>query len=101
MDDKQVEFRGQAKFLETVKYYEELKVKMDEVRTELNTLMVELGTGTTFQDPLTLAVYRVVKPNGTFVYYKDLDYVRTALEGERAGTLSKKEAESLGFVLKK
>jgi hypothetical protein len=42
----------------------------------------------------------VVKPKGTFTYFKDLDYVRTAQEGERAGTLSKKEAESLGFALK-
>jgi predicted transcriptional regulator len=90
----------QAKFLELAKKQERLKEIQDEVRTELNSVMTELGYGTTLQDPTTLAVYKIVKPNGTFTYYRDVDYVRTALEGERAGTLSKKEAESLGFVLK-
>lgn len=97
----QIPFHGQAKFLKLAKYQEELKEKMDEIRKELNVAMEELGIGTTFQDPETLAVYRIVKPSGTFIYYRDVDYVRTALEGERAGTLSKKEAESIGFVLKK
>jgi hypothetical protein len=91
----------QAKFLELAKYYEQLKEKIDEVRTEMDGVMRDLGIGTTFQDPDTLTVYRVVKPQGRFVYYHELDYVRTAQEGERAGSLSKKEAEGLGFVLKK
>ena len=91
----------QAKFLELAKYYEQLKEKVDEVRTELTATMLDLGIGSVLQDPHTLTVYKVVKPTGTFMYYRDVDYVRTALEGERAGTLSKKEAESLGFVLSK
>ncbi len=95
MDDKQ------KKFLELAKYQEQLKEKQDQVRTELNTIMLEIGYNNTVQDPETLAVYKVVKPNGTFMYYKDIDYVRTALAGERAGTLSKKEAESLGYTLSK
>lgn len=91
----------QSKFLELAKYHEQLKEKLDEVRTEMATALVGLGLGTVLQDPDTLTVYKVVKPQGRFVYYYDLDYVRTAQDGERAGTLSKKEAESLGFVLKK
>ena len=99
-DTQQLE-AGKAKFVELCKYLEQLKEKTDEVRTELTTVMTLLGMGSTAQDPLTLAVYKIVKPTGTFTYYKDIDYVRTALEGERAGSLSKKEAESLGFALKK
>ena len=91
----------QARFLELAKYYEQLKEKIDDVRTEMEAAMLDLGLGTTLQDPHTLTVYKIVKPQGRFVYYYDLDFVRTAQEGERAGTLSKKEAESLGFVLKK
>jgi hypothetical protein len=89
------------KFLDIAKYYEQLKEKMDEVREDLVKAMGELGVGTYAQDSETNVVYKIVKPTGTFVYYKDLDYVRTALEGERAGSLSKKEAEEQGFVLKK
>lgn len=91
----------QAKFLELAKFYEQLKEKTDEVRTEINAIMTELGYNTTFQDPLTLAVYKIVKPMGTFTYYRDIDYVRTVLEGETKGSLSKKEAESLGYILSK
>lgn len=90
-----------AKFFELAKYSEMLKDKQDEVRTELTALMMEIGYGAVLQDPDTLTVYKIVKPNGTFTYFRDVDYVRTALAGERAGTLSKKEAESLGFILSK
>jgi hypothetical protein len=94
---------NQKKFLELAKYAEQLKEKQEEIRTEITSVMVQLQMHGTvvFQDPETLAVYKIVKPNGTFMYYRDVDYVRTALEGERAGTLSKKEAESLGFILSK
>jgi len=94
MDKKQ-------EFLTLVKQSERLAEQTKLVREKLQAAMIELGYDTTIQDPETLAVYKVVKPNGTFMYYRDVDYVRTALEGERAGTLSKKEAESLGFILKK
>lgn len=91
----------QAKFIQVAKYAEELKEKTDEVRTELEGLMKELGVDSYVQDPDTGTVYKIVKPSGTFIYYRDINYVRTALVGERAGTLSKKEAEEAGFVLKK
>lgn len=75
---------------------------LNEKRDRLVALMEDMGVGTYVQCQNTKTVYKVVKPNGTFMYYRDIDYVRTALEGERAGTLSKKEAEEAGFaVLKK
>jgi hypothetical protein len=92
----------EKKFLETAKYLEQLSEKKEEVRAELEGLMKTMGEGAYVQDPETLVVYKVIKPNGTFIYFRDLDYKRTALEGERGGTvLSKKEAEEAGFVLKK
>jgi hypothetical protein len=91
----------QAKFFELAKYAEQLQEKASEVREEMNQLMTELGVGTYVQDPETSTVYKIVKPKGTFTYYRDIEYNRTALEGERAGTLSKKEAEEAGFKLKK
>lgn len=96
-----VEVSKEKKFLDLAKYQEELKNKMDEVRDQLAAAMNDLGIGAVLQDPDTLTVYKIVKPGGTFMYYRDIDYVRTAQDGERAGTLSKKEAESLGFILKK
>ena len=88
------------KFLKQVKEYEELKDKLEEVRAELTASMAEIGMNAYFQDQETDLVYKIVKPKGTFISYKDIDYVRTAKEGERQGSLSKKEAQEKGFILK-
>lgn len=95
MNDKKQELVG------IIKTYEAKKAELDLIRDQMTTLLSDVGVGIYIQCPETGTVYKVVKPNGTFVYFKDLDYVRTALEGERAGTLSKKEVEAIGFVLKK
>jgi hypothetical protein len=80
-----------------IERYEELLVAR---KKELHAVMVDLKEGSYIQDPATLVVYKIVKPNGRFVYYSDLDYKRTALPGEKGGTvLSKKEAQEAGFDL--
>ena len=91
----------QKKFLELAKYSEQLKEKQEEVRAELTALMTQVGYDASLQDPETLVVYKIVKPNGTFMYYRDIDYIRTALPGKRAGTLSKEKAKELGYILTK
>lgn len=91
----------EEEFIILAKYLEELQKKVNETRESLDAAMRQLDFDHTCQDSETGTVYKIVEPKGTFMYYKTIDYVRTALEGERAGTLSKKEAESLGFVLKK
>jgi hypothetical protein len=91
----------QTKFLEVSKYYEQLKDKLDLAREELEGLLKHMPLNSYYQDPATMAVYKIVKPKGTFVQYRDVDYVRTALEGEVKGSLSKKEVEEQGFYLKK
>jgi len=90
------------KFIAAAKYYELQEAKLKEAKSELEGLMNELGVGTYIQDPDTTAVYKVVKPTGTFIFYKEIDYKRTALEGEKGGNvLAKKEAEEQGFVVRK
>ena len=86
-------------FINLAKKYEQLQKDLEAVRTELNKSMTELKIGTYTQDPETNAVYKIVKPKGTFMYYKDIDFVRTALQGEGSGSLSKKEATENGFTL--
>lgn len=91
----------QQKLLTLAKQNEELRKTSKELDEEIATLLTEIGLGTMFQDPETGAVYKVVKPKGTFTAFRDIGYDRTVLPGEERGTLSKKEAEAAGFVLKK
>jgi hypothetical protein len=89
------------KFLMLAKQLEEQIDALNKTREELTQTMTELQIGTYIQDPDTLAVYKIVEPNGTFTYYRKIDYKRTALEGEKGGNpLSKKEALEVGFILK-
>ena len=93
---------SKEKFVELAKKYEKQQEEISATREELTAVMAALGVDTYAQDPETLAVYKIIKPLGTFTYYRDIDYKRTALEGERGGTvLAKKEAEEAGFILKK
>lgn len=90
-----------AKFFELVKKYEQLKEQYKEVSRELNSVMKEIGVGSYLQDSSDMVVYKIVEPEGTFVEFKKIGYERTLREGEKRGTLSKKEAEEKGFNLGK
>lgn len=92
----------EQKFIRLAKEMEALSEAYAAKKEELNQAMVELGVDTYVQCPDTLIVYKIVKPSGTFVSFREIDYKRTAKEGERGGTvLAKKEAEEAGFTLKK
>lgn len=92
---------SKEKFVQLAKELEALDAQRNAKREELEVVMKELGYDQYAQDPVTLAVYKTIKPNGTFISFRDIDYKRTALEGERGGTvLAKKEAEEAGFKLK-
>lgn len=89
-------------FLTLAQAIETKQKEINGLREELTSVMQEIGVGSYVQDANTTTVYKIVKPSGTFTYFRDVDYTRTALEGERAGSLSKKEAEEAGFsILKK
>lgn len=89
----------QQRFLDAAKRYEEAIDQLKAAREELDLAMQALGLGVFIQDPDTKIVYNITKPNGTFMYYRDLDYIRTKKENERAGTLSVKKAQEAGFVI--
>lgn len=86
-------------FLEAAKNVERIKEELEQAYETLNLTMLDLGMGTYLQDSETKLVYKIVKPKGQFIKYKDIDYARTAKEGERQGSLGKKEAEQQGFSL--
>lgn len=92
----------QKRFFELATRAEELTNEQKKVREELEVVMNELGMNTYHQDPLTLLVYKIEQPKGTFMYYRTIDYKRTAKPGEKGGTvLAKSEAEAQGFMLLK
>jgi hypothetical protein len=81
-------------FVKLAKELEALDDQRNAKREELEAAMKELGVDSYARDPQTGAVYKIIKPAGTFISFRDIDYKRTALEGERGGTvLAKKEAE--------
>jgi hypothetical protein len=92
---------SQARFLDLAKKYEDLSAALADVREFMEQTMQELGIGTFVQDQETKVVYQVVKPKGSYVHYKDIDYIRTrnAAKGEKSGDLSLKKAEEAGFTL--
>jgi len=78
---------------------EELKSLLRNVDAKLEQTMLSLGLGETFQAN-DGTVFKITKPSGTFISFKEIDYLRTRKEGEKGGNfLSKKEAEELGFKL--
>lgn len=91
----------QNRFFDLANKYEKIKSELDSTRKELNETMETIGTGNYIQNPETLDVYKIEIPKGTFVEYRKIGYVRTAREGEVRGSLSKKEAQEAGFILKK
>lgn len=71
-------------------YYENLKQALADVEKEI-------GLEGFFQDPSDGTVFQIVKPQGRFVNYEELSYIRTRREGEKRGDLSLKKAQEAGF----
>jgi hypothetical protein len=91
---------SQMKFIELSKKYEATKESMKTMKLELTDLMVRIGIGNHFQDPEDKTVFQIVKPLGTFISFDNLAYERTKREGEVKGSMSKKKAEELGYIVK-
>jgi hypothetical protein len=90
----------QQNFIELAKKREELAKQLKQLNQELAGIMKDLPLGEMFQDSADGVVYQIVVPSGTFIEYKNIDYIRTRREGETKGTLSMKEAQAAGFVLR-
>ena len=90
MTEKQTRFVNLEKKKEEVKkFFEELNLALQEVASEI-------GVGSYFQDNEG-TVYKVTEPDGKFVHYEKISYVRTRRLNEKRGDLSLKEAEEAGF----
>jgi hypothetical protein len=89
----------QKRVIELSKQREVLKEQLKTSGEELDSLLSEVGLGTSFQDPEDKVVFEVVIPKGVFISYKTIGYDRTKREGERAGSLSMKRAKELGFEI--
>ena len=93
-----------TKLQQTLIELDHAKASVDAYFVKLNetlaALQVECGLDTFFQSP-DGTVFKVVKPSGHFVAYRDVGYVRTKRADEARGTLSVKEASEAGFTLPK
>jgi hypothetical protein len=89
----------QARLVELDLKKKEVEAFYEELNTVLAELVKERGFDSMFQAP-DGTVYKIHKPTGTFVQYREVSYLRTKREGEERGTLSVKEAESRGFKVK-
>jgi hypothetical protein len=89
----------QKAFIEISKKTESLKQQLKASQEELDVLLNKIGIGNAFQDPSDKTVFEIVKPKGTFISFKDIDYNRTKREGEAKGDLSMARAKELGFSI--
>lgn len=76
---------------------EEYKEKMKELDQLLEEVVNDKGIDFFFQDHSSGIVYKTVVPTGRYIEYHKYGYKRTKKEGERAGSLSMKEARENGF----
>jgi len=89
---------AQTKFVELERKKEEIKKYFEELNAACEAVSKEIGINGYFQDPEG-TVYKIVVPEGKFVYYDKISYVRTRRIHEERGDLSMKEAEGAGYKL--
>ena len=89
---------AQKRFVDLERKKEEVKKYFDELSVATEALSKEIGINGYFQDEQGI-VYKVVIPEGKFVYFEKISYVRTRRPHEKRGDLSMKEAEGAGFRL--
>jgi hypothetical protein len=89
---------AQQKFVELEKRKEEVKKYFDELNAAVKAVAEEIGVNGYFQDNEG-TVYKVVIPDGKFVYFEHISYIRTRRINEKRGDLSIKEATEAGFTV--
>lgn len=78
---------------------EKLKKQMEELNKNLEEALKNLGVGYVFQAE-DGTVFRVSKPTGAFITFREIDYDRTRREGEKSGSMSLTDARNAGFEVK-
>jgi hypothetical protein len=89
---------AQVRFVELEQRKEEVKKYFEELNLAVEAVSKEIGINGMFQDYNGI-VYKVVIPDGKFVHFEKISYVRTRRPHEKRGDLSMKEAELAGFKL--
>lgn len=92
--------QAQQRLIELDRKKEEIKKFYEELSQALIDVKNEIGINGYFQDDEGL-VYKILVPEGKFVKFESLSYVRTKRPKEQRGDLSMKEAEAAGFTLPK
>jgi len=87
---------AQRRFVELERKKEEVKKYFDQLNEACVAVSKEVGINGFFQDDQGI-VYQIVVPNGKFVYFEHISYIRTRRGNEERGDLSIKKAESAGF----
>jgi hypothetical protein len=77
-----------------------VKQYFEKLKEVTGALAKEIGINGYFQD-LDGTVYKIVQPEGKWVSYDLISYVRTRRNDEKRGDLSLKEAEEAGFTVVK
>jgi hypothetical protein len=88
----------QESLVRLVEYKEALKAQMKDTDVQLESVLKTLGLDYSFQAPDGI-VYKITKPTGTYISFKEIDYARTKKVGEAKGSLSKAEAKELGYTV--
>lgn len=88
------------RFIELERKKSEYKKFYEELSKATEDLVKEIGVNSYFQDPSDGTVFKLVIPEGRFVYYEKFSYVRTRRADEKRGDLSLKEAQEAGFEVK-
>jgi hypothetical protein len=82
---------AQARLVELDLRKPEIKAYYEELEQVIAAVAAEIGLGGYFESA-DGTVYKIIKPEGTFVSFKALDFVRTRRAGELRGSLSQTEA---------
>lgn len=87
---------AQKKFVALEKQKEQVKQYFENLKSAVEEVSKEIGINGYFQDEEG-TVYKVVIPEGKFVTFEHISYVRTRRLDEKRGDLSLKEAQEAGF----
>lgn len=93
---------NQKKFVSLEKRKEEFKLFQEELAQAIEAVKAEVGLNGMFQDEEG-TVYKIVEPDGKYIYFDKLSYLRTRrLSEERSPLpLAIKEAEAAGYNVPK
>ena len=84
------------RFIELEKRKAEVKKYFDDLQDAVQAVAEEIGIGGHFQDSEG-TVYQICIPEGRFVQFQHVGYLRTRREGEKKGDLSLTKARELGY----